>query len=108
MKRAGQCVEVVYEIMHSPSYQVPVLYFYFADPAVGNGQGIEAVYRYVVPSQHHQSLQSLGALGGIGPVVSAYNLCKVDGNVDSYCTEPPSHGCAVLLAASVSDCRSYG
>ena len=71
--------DIVYQIMHSSSYQVPVLYFYFATLLTTGVSGIENVYKYLVPVQYRQNLQTVGVLGGIGPVVSAHRIRTVSG-----------------------------
>ncbi|KAL4996846.1 hypothetical protein BDV10DRAFT_195624 [Aspergillus recurvatus] len=55
-------LEVDYDILLSPTYQVPVLYFVLrrADKPLG----IDKVYEYLVPDQH-RNIQNVGIMGGI-------------------------------------------
>lgn len=58
-------LEVDYDIVFSPTYQVPVLYFVFpAIPQVGPPT-IDTVYRYLVPHQYGSPLKNVGVMGGI-------------------------------------------
>lgn len=72
-----------YHIIYSPSYRVPVLYFFLHNlppssfPSSSSHSkrrgssvtGIEAVYQYLVPSHQREAIQQIGVLGGIGMVV---------------------------------------
>ncbi|KAK2768827.1 hypothetical protein FQN54_000687 [Arachnomyces sp. PD_36] len=58
-------VEVEYNIIRSTTYQVPVLYFFLRSIPPHGPQGIQAVYRYLVPSQLRTVLGSVGVMGGI-------------------------------------------
>ncbi|KAL9633922.1 MAG: hypothetical protein Q9164_004405 [Protoblastenia rupestris] len=65
---------VEYHVIHSTSYQVPVLYFFLHNLPTQGPQNIDAVYEYVVPKLHHEALRGLGVLGGIGMIVSMLQL----------------------------------
>ncbi|KAL4985050.1 hypothetical protein BDW68DRAFT_189980 [Aspergillus falconensis] len=56
-------LQVDYDILLSPTYQVPVLYFFLrrADKPLG----IDEVYDYLVPDQHRKNIQNVGIMGGI-------------------------------------------
>ncbi|KAH8422928.1 uncharacterized protein LDX57_000684 [Aspergillus melleus] len=64
-------LQVDYEILLSPTYQVPVLYFMLRR---GNHPGpmeIDAVYHYLVADQYRKELQAVGVMGGISLGVGA-------------------------------------
>lgn len=51
-----------YDIVHSPSYQVPVLYLTFP------GRGLpppDEVYECLVPAAHKEQVQSVGLMGAL-------------------------------------------
>ncbi|KAL6235148.1 hypothetical protein BDW75DRAFT_147370 [Aspergillus navahoensis] len=56
-------LQVDYDILLSPTYQVPVLYFVLrpADKPLG----IDEVYDYLVPDQYRKNIQNVGIMGGI-------------------------------------------
>ncbi|KAJ0420696.1 hypothetical protein BJY00DRAFT_134407 [Aspergillus carlsbadensis] len=56
-------LQVDYDIILSDTYQVPVLYFVLRQ--AGKLLGMEEVYRYLVPSQYREDIQSVGIMGGI-------------------------------------------
>ncbi|KAL1993024.1 hypothetical protein VTN49DRAFT_3781 [Thermomyces lanuginosus] len=56
---------VHYDIVLSPTYQVPVMYMTIAGFAAVGPSGMDAIYRYLVPSQYGSSLRSSGVMGGI-------------------------------------------
>ncbi|KAF2168828.1 hypothetical protein M409DRAFT_20844 [Zasmidium cellare ATCC 36951] len=56
---------VVYDIVHSQSYQVPVLYFNFKNTSSGGKRSIEEIYQMLVPNAHGTSMQAVGQLGAI-------------------------------------------
>ncbi|RAK82465.1 ATG3/ATG10 family protein [Aspergillus fijiensis CBS 313.89] len=58
-------LHVVYDVLLSPTYQVPVLYFNLRPTDHPGPLGIDAVYQYLVPSQYREELQSVGVMGGI-------------------------------------------
>ncbi|KAJ5834293.1 hypothetical protein N7447_000319 [Penicillium robsamsonii] len=56
-------LQIDYDILLSPTYQVPVLYFGLR---WDNGPlGLDQVYQYIVPEQYRQELKSVGVMGGI-------------------------------------------
>ncbi|KAL2215662.1 hypothetical protein M432DRAFT_138980 [Thermoascus aurantiacus ATCC 26904] len=61
----GSRFEVEYDIILSPTYHVPVLYFVLRNAPRDGPAGIEAVYRYLVPHQYKTELKSVGVMGGI-------------------------------------------
>ncbi|RAK98338.1 ATG3/ATG10 family protein [Aspergillus ibericus CBS 121593] len=58
-------LQVVYDVLLSPTYQVPVLYFQLRQDSYPGPLGIDAVYQYLVPDQYRKELQSVGIMGGI-------------------------------------------
>ncbi|PYH94426.1 autophagy-related protein Atg10 [Aspergillus ellipticus CBS 707.79] len=58
-------LQVFYDILLSPTYQVPVLYFQLRQGNQPGPLGIDAVYQYLVPDQYKNELQSVGIMGGI-------------------------------------------
>ncbi|KAL4783483.1 hypothetical protein BJX76DRAFT_255693 [Aspergillus varians] len=60
-KHAG--LQVDYDILLSPTYQVPVLYFVLrgADKPLG----MDEVYDYLVPDQYRKDIQGVGIMGAI-------------------------------------------
>ncbi|KAL9127005.1 MAG: hypothetical protein Q9217_004040 [Psora testacea] len=60
---------VEYHIIHSTSYQVPVLYFFVHDLPCQSPKDIDTIYEYLVPKQHREALRGLGILGGIGMIL---------------------------------------
>ncbi|KAL2007112.1 hypothetical protein VTN00DRAFT_8550 [Thermoascus crustaceus] len=57
--------EVEYDIILSPTYRVPVLYFVLRNAPREGPAGMEAVYQYLVPHQYKTELKSVGVMGGI-------------------------------------------
>ncbi|KAJ5157544.1 uncharacterized protein N7482_008644 [Penicillium canariense] len=58
-------LQIDYDIVLSPTYQVPVLYFMLRWHNHQGRVGLDAVYQYVVPEQYRKQLQSVGVMGGI-------------------------------------------
>jgi hypothetical protein len=58
-------LQVDYDILLSPTYRVPVLYFRLKWNHHNGPVGLDAVYQYVVPEQYRKGLQSVGVMGGI-------------------------------------------
>ncbi|KAL4940804.1 hypothetical protein BDV06DRAFT_14203 [Aspergillus oleicola] len=56
-------LQVDYDIVLSPTYQVPVLYFVLR--RMGKPLGLNEVYNHLVPSQYRKSIQGVGIMGGI-------------------------------------------
>lgn len=72
-------LDVEYCIVLSPSYQVPVLYFSLRN-ALSNSssggihagpEGLDAIYKYLVPTQFTANLREVGIMGGISIGVGA-------------------------------------
>ncbi|KAJ5487919.1 hypothetical protein N7530_002219 [Penicillium desertorum] len=57
-------LQIDYDILLSPTYQVPVLYFGLRWHNHGP-LGLDEVYQYVVPEQYRRQLKSVGVMGGI-------------------------------------------
>ncbi|KAJ5789351.1 Autophagy-related protein 3 [Penicillium psychrosexuale] len=57
-------LQIDYDILLSPTYQVPVLYFGLRWHNHGP-LGLEEVYQYVVPERYRQELKNVGVMGGI-------------------------------------------
>ncbi|RAL08684.1 ATG3/ATG10 family protein [Aspergillus homomorphus CBS 101889] len=58
-------LHVVYDVVLSPTYQTPVLYFGLRRYGHPEPLGIDAIYQYLVPSQYRKELRSVGVMGGI-------------------------------------------
>lgn len=56
---------VVFDIIYSPSYQVPVLYFTLKDLPPDTELSIEVVETLLVPEAIRSQVRSVGVLGGI-------------------------------------------
>ncbi|KAL2828653.1 hypothetical protein BDW59DRAFT_42173 [Aspergillus cavernicola] len=56
-------LQIDYDILLSPTYQVPALYFVLRRASMP--LGIDEVYRYLVPEQYRENIQSVGIMGGI-------------------------------------------
>ena len=54
-----------FDVLLSPTYRVPVLYFRLADIPSGWPQGLDFVYQCMVPKNSIAELQSTGVMGGI-------------------------------------------
>ena len=65
-------LQLDYDIVLSPTYRVPVLYFTLRWHNYPGPVGLNAVYQYVVPEQYRQQLQSVGVMGGISFGVGAH------------------------------------
>ncbi|KAJ5615441.1 hypothetical protein N7537_000555 [Penicillium hordei] len=57
-------LQIDYDILLSPTYQVPTLYFGLRWDNHGP-LGLDEVYQYVVPERYRQELKSVGVMGGI-------------------------------------------
>ena len=56
---------VEYNILLSPTYRVPVLYFFLRNLPSGSLSGLDAVHGLLVPEQMRSELQQVGVMGGI-------------------------------------------
>ena len=63
-------LQIDYDIVYSPTYQVPVLYFILRWNNYQGPIGLNEVYQYVVPEQYKKELKSVGIMGGISFGVS--------------------------------------
>lgn len=60
----------IYSIVHSPTYEVPVLYFHFRDlPSPYSPNSIDTVYQLLVPQESRTDIESFGIMGGISMAV---------------------------------------
>lgn len=62
---ANHGLMVEYDIVLSPTYQVPVLYFRIRDAGCALPLSIDTLYRYVIPEQFKSQVESFGIIGGI-------------------------------------------
>lgn len=58
-------LSVAYEIIHSPSYQVPVLYLTTKGQHAGGQPSLEDVYDILVPNSRRSEMQAVGVLGAL-------------------------------------------
>ncbi|KAJ5894400.1 Atg10p [Penicillium taxi] len=58
-------LHIDYDIVLSPTYQVPILYFALRWINYDAPIGLDAVYRYVVPAHYQSELKNVGVMGGI-------------------------------------------
>ena len=65
---------VEYHVLHSTSYRVPVLYFFFHNLPPSISQSVNYVYEHLVPQQLQSELKSVGVLGGIGMTVCSLEV----------------------------------
>ncbi|PGG96632.1 hypothetical protein AJ79_09505 [Helicocarpus griseus UAMH5409] len=60
---------VEYNILLSPTYQVPILYFFLRNnnnPSVKGPEGLlDVVYKHLVPAQYRSELRDVGIMGGL-------------------------------------------
>ncbi|KAL4913201.1 hypothetical protein BDW62DRAFT_220842 [Aspergillus aurantiobrunneus] len=56
-------LQVDYDILLSPTYQVPILYFVLRHAE--KPLGMDEVYNYLVPDQYRENIKSVGIMGGI-------------------------------------------
>ncbi|KAL4797361.1 hypothetical protein BDV19DRAFT_61735 [Aspergillus venezuelensis] len=56
-------LQVDYDIVFSPTYQVPVLYF--VSQRMGKPLGIDEVYSHLVRDQYRKNIEGVGIMGGI-------------------------------------------
>lgn len=64
-------LQVEYDIVLSPSYQVPVLYFTLRQGNDKKPVDLDTVYQYLVPEGYRKELGSVGVMGGISIGVCA-------------------------------------
>ncbi|KAE8376841.1 autophagy-related protein Atg10 [Aspergillus bertholletiae] len=62
---SSNCLHIEHDVILSPTYQVPVLYFTLRQDSHPGPLGIDEVYQYLVPDQYRKELQNVGVMGGI-------------------------------------------
>lgn len=62
---ANHGLMVEYDIVLSPTYQVPVLYFRIRDAGCAFPPSIDTLYQYVIPEQFKSQVEGFGIIGGI-------------------------------------------
>ncbi|KAB8256256.1 autophagy-related protein Atg10 [Aspergillus pseudonomiae] len=62
---SSNCLHIEHDVILSPTYQVPVLYFTLRRANHPGPLGIDEVYQYLVPDQYRKELQDVGVMGGI-------------------------------------------
>lgn len=63
-------LRIEYEILFSPSYRVPVLYFRIQDGRSQLITDVDVVYNCLVPLVYREQLHGVGIIGGISMTVS--------------------------------------
>lgn len=61
----AQRPSVLYDVVHSPSYQVPVLYLTFLHISQPGLPSPDEVYSLLVPDTHKPQLQTVGVMGAL-------------------------------------------
>jgi len=56
---------VIYDIVHSPSYQVPVLYIHFSAESRPGLPKLDEVRDLLVPPSHRQQIDAVGVMGAL-------------------------------------------
>lgn len=56
---------IVYDVVLSPSYQVPVLYFNVKDPGYHYPPTMDTLYSHIIPPVYRAEAENAGVLGGI-------------------------------------------
>lgn len=70
-------LQIDYDILLSPTYQVPVLYFTLRWHNRQGPIGLDAVYQYVVPEGLRHQLKSAGVMGAISFGVGALAIPRL-------------------------------
>lgn len=65
LKTATDGPLVVYDIIHSPSFEVPVLYLTLKNLPSGRPPSIDKLYQILVPDGHKASMQAVGQMGAL-------------------------------------------
>lgn len=60
-----QALETTYDILHSPTYNVPVLYLAFPTLRLPQPSPHDTVYDLLVPASHKPQLQAVGVMGAL-------------------------------------------
>jgi len=63
--RGREDVAVLYDIVHSPSYQVPVLYITMLGSSQGAQQSPSEIIELLVPSVYKEQVREVGVLGAL-------------------------------------------
>jgi ubiquitin-like-conjugating enzyme ATG10 len=58
-------VTVEYDVVLSPSYQVPVLYFNIKDLSHRSPPTMDTLYRHLIPPHFKAQTENVGVIGGI-------------------------------------------
>jgi len=99
---ANRGLMVEYDIVLSPTYQVPVLYFRIRDAGCALPLSIDTLYRYVIPEQFKSQVESLGIIGGITMTVCYFGLRPGEADIEvgassnqsaSFLRPSMQHGC---------------
>ncbi|EGE08973.1 hypothetical protein TEQG_07967 [Trichophyton equinum CBS 127.97] len=64
--------EVEYHVMLSPTYRVPVLYFFLLGGPPSGPNQLHNMYNSLVPTQFRSKLRDVGVMGGVSITVSLY------------------------------------
>lgn len=56
---------IMYDIIHSSSYQVPVVYLTVKSPSTGYQASVDDLYRVLVPSSYKSQMSSVGVMGAL-------------------------------------------
>lgn len=100
-------LQVEYDIVLSPTYQVPVLHFMLRwTNQKGPVVGIDSVYQYLVPDQYRKQLKSVGIMGGISFDVGARVLGSRPLHSSRFVVSS-NIWCAVVFRPSLQYCRGY-
>ena len=95
---------VEYDIVLSPTYQVPVLYFRIRDARCALPPSIDTLYRYVIPEQFKSQVESFGIIGGITMTVCYFDLRLGEADIEvgassnqsaSFLRPSMQHGCCI-------------
>lgn len=99
---ANHGLMVEYDIVLSPTYQVPVLYFRIRDAGCALPPSIDTLYRYVIPEQFKSQVESFGIIGGITMTVCYFDLRPGEADIEvgassnqsaSFLRPSMQHGC---------------
>jgi len=100
---ANHGLMVEYDIVLSPTYQVPVLYFRIRDAGCALPLSIDTLYRYVIPEQFKSQVESFGIIGGITMTVCYFDLRPGEADIEvgassnqsaSFLRPSMQHGCS--------------
>ena len=100
---ANHGLMVEYDIVLSPTYQVPVLYFRIRDAGCTFPPSINTLYQYVIPEQFKSQVESFGIIGGITMTVCYFDLRLGEADVEvgassnqsaSFLRPSMQHGCS--------------